>query len=69
MERRCSFRSLGGEAVMKKLKFFTLAASLLVFGMVACEDTDLRAVSGIESVVMESSSSTISLLPALLSSP
>lgn len=45
---------------MKKLKFFTLAASLLVFGMVACEDTDLRAVSGIESVVMESSSSTIS---------
>ena len=45
---------------MKKLKFFTLAASLLVFGMVACEDTDLRAVSGIESVVMESLSSTIS---------
>lgn len=44
---------------MKKSKFFTLAASLLVFGMVACEDTDLRAVSGIESVVMESSSSTI----------
>ena len=45
---------------MKKSKFFTLAASLLVFGMVACEDTDLRTVSGIESVVMESSSSTIS---------
>lgn len=44
---------------MKKSKFFTLAASLLVFEMVACEDTDLRAVSGIESVVMESSSSTI----------
>lgn len=44
---------------MKKSKFFTLAASLLIFGMVACEDTDLRAVSGIESVVMESSSSTI----------
>lgn len=44
---------------MKKSKIFTLAASLLVFGMVACEDTDLRAVSGIESVVMESSSSTI----------
>lgn len=44
---------------MKKSKFFTLAASLLVFGMVACEDTDLRSVSGIESVVMESSSSTI----------
>ena len=45
---------------MKKSKFFTLAASLLIFGMVACEDTDLRTVSGIESVVMESSSSTIS---------
>lgn len=44
---------------MKKSKFFTLAASLLVFGIVACEDTDLRAVSGIESVVMGSSSSTI----------
>ena len=45
---------------MKKSNFFTLAASLLIFGMVACEDTDLRTVSGIESVVMESSSSTIS---------
>ena len=43
---------------MKKSKIFTLAASLLVFGMVACEDTDLRAVSGIETGLIASTSSS-----------
>ena len=46
---------------MKKTHFFAFVGGMFVLWMVACESTDLRAVSGIEpsSAVIESSSSAI----------